>query len=63
MPEPTTSEAQRRAVAKHRASKRRIDLQLAEGSPEVRALDRLIDQHGNTTAAIRAALLASAGRD
>jgi hypothetical protein len=53
----TTSEAQKRAAIKHRQSRRRVELLLDQGSPESRALDRLIEAHGSVAAAVRFALL------
>lgn len=53
----TATEAQKRASAKHRQTRRRVELLLDPHSPESRALDRLVEIHGSIAAAVRYALL------
>jgi hypothetical protein len=53
----TATDAQKRATAKHRQARRRVELLLDPNSPEARALDRLTDTHGSVAAAVRHALL------
>lgn len=53
----TTSPAQKLATVKHRQKKRRVDVLIDPRSDESRALDRLIEAHGNQAAAVRYALL------
>lgn len=52
----TSSEAQKRATVKHRLARRRVELLLDPRSPEARALDRLVEQHGSVAEAVRYAL-------
>lgn len=51
------TEAQKRATAKHREKRRRVELLLDPRSEEARALDRLTEAHGSQAAAVRYALL------
>ena len=52
-----TSEAQKRASARFRDKRRRVELLLDPNSQEARALDRLTEEHGSVAAAVRYALL------
>lgn len=56
-----TSEASKRATAKHRQGRRRVELLLDPRSPESHALDRLVEAHGSVAAAVRFALLNAKG--
>lgn len=51
------TEAQKRATIKHRQSRRRVEVLLDPRSEESRALDRLIEVHGDHAKAVRYALL------
>lgn len=53
----TASDAHKRAAVKYRQKRRRVELVLDPRSDESRALDRLIEEHGDKTKAIRFALL------
>lgn len=51
------TQAQIAASARYREKRRRVELVLDPRSPESHALDRLIEAHGSTAAAVRFALL------
>lgn len=53
----TSSPAAIRATIKHRQKQRRVEVLIDPRSDESRALDRLIEAHGSTSAAVKAALL------
>lgn len=51
------TEAQKRRAVKYRQKQRRVELLLDPRSDESRALDRLIEAHGDMAKAVRFALL------